>query len=76
MTQLYIVFKPKNKESLHQIFSNIQNCVIEIKSSMTANMLQLNMDITEDLVLMNKSFRNPITMNKIKIDSKDTSTVE
>ena len=41
---------------------------------MTANMLQLNMDKTEVLVLMNKSLRNPITMNKIKIDAIDIST--
>ena len=41
---------------------------------MTANMLRLNMDKTEVLVLKNKSLRNPITMNKIKIDSNDIST--
>ena len=41
---------------------------------MTANMLQLNMDKTEVLELMNKSLRTPITMNKIKIDSIDIST--
>ena len=40
---------------------------------MTANMLQLNMDKTEVLVLMNKSLRNPTTMNKIKIDLIDIS---
>ena len=34
-----------------------------------ANMLQQNMDKTETLVLMNKSLRNPIAINKIKIDS-------
>ena len=67
-------FKPNNAESLPLIISNIQNCVIDIKSWMTANMLQLNMDKTEVLVLMNKSLRNPITMNKIKIDSIDIST--
>ena len=73
-TQLYMAFKPNNAESLPLITSNIQNCVIDIKSWMTANMLQLNMDKTEVLVLMNKSLRNPITMNKIKIDSIDIST--
>ena len=54
--------------------SNIQNCVIDINSWMTANMLQLNMDKTEVKVLMNKSLRNPNTMNKIKIDSINIST--
>ena len=44
------------------------------KSWMTANMLQINMDKMEVLVLMNKSLRNPITINKIKIDSIDIST--
>ena len=73
-TQLYMAFKPNNAESLPLIISNIQNCVIDIKSWMTANMLQLNMDKTEVLVLMNKNLRNPITMNKIKIDSIDIST--
>ena len=50
--------------------------VVFLKKTMkeTANMLQLNMDKTEVLVLMNKSLRNPITMNKIKIDSIDIST--
>ena len=37
-------------------------------------MLQLNMDKTEVLVLMNKSLRNHITINKIKIDSIDISS--
>ena len=73
-TQLYMSFKPNNAESLPLVISNIQNCVIDIKSWMTANMLQLNMDKTEVLVLMNKSLRNLITMNKIKIDSIDIST--
>ena len=69
-----MAFKPNNAESLPLIISNIQNFVIDIKSWMMANMLQLNMDKTEVLVLMNKSLRNPITMNKIKIDSFDIST--
>ena len=73
-TQLYMSFKPNNVESLPLVISNIQNCVIDIKSWMTANMLQLNMDKTEVLVLMNKSLINPTTMNKIKIDSIDIST--
>ena len=74
VTPLYMTFKPNNAESLPLVISNIQNCVIDIKSWMTAKMLQLNMDKTEVLVLMNKSLRNPITMNKIKIDSIDIST--
>ena len=73
-TQLYMSFKPNNAESLPLVISNIQNCVVDIKSWMTANMLQLNMNKTEVLVLMNKSLRNPTTMNKIKIDSIDIST--
>ena len=76
LTQLYMAFKPNNMESLHQMISIIQKLVIDIKSLITANMLQLNMDKTEVLVLMNKSLRNPFTMNEIKIDSIDTSTVE
>ena len=73
-TQLYTAFKPNNAESLPLIISNVQNCVTDIKSWMTANILQLNMDKTEVLVLMNKSLRNPITMNKIKIDSIEISS--
>ena len=72
-TQLYMAFKPNNAESLPLVISNIQNCVIDLKS-WTANMLQLNMDKTGVSVLMNKSLRNPITINKIKIDSIDIST--
>ena len=52
-------------------------CHLYIESGpwMTANMLQLNMDKTDVLiVLMNKSLRNPIAMNKIKMDSIDLST--
>ena len=41
---------------------------------MTANMLQLNIGKTEALVLMNRILRNPITINKIKIDSIYIST--
>ena len=69
-----MAFKPNNAESLPLIISNVQNCVTDIKSWMTASMLQLNMDKTEVLVLMNKSLRNPITMNKIKIDSIEISS--
>ena len=36
MTQLYITFKPNDMGSLHQMFSNIQNRVIDIKPWMTA----------------------------------------
>ena len=75
-TQLCMAFKAKNKESLHQMISNIQNRIIDIKSWVTSNLLQLNIDKTEVLVLMNKILRNPFTMNKIKFDSIDTSTVE
>ena len=73
-THMYMVFKLNNAQSLPLVISNIQNCVIDIKSWMTANMWQLNMDKTEVLVLMNKSLRNPITMNKIKIASIVIST--
>ena len=73
-TQLYMALKPNNAESLPLIISTIQNFVTDIKSWMMANMLQLNMDKTEVLMLMNKSLRNPITMNKIKIDSINIST--
>ena len=38
--QLYMAFKPNNVESLPLVISNIQNCVIDIKSWMTANMVQ------------------------------------
>ena len=69
-----MVFKLNNAQSLPLVISNIQNCVIDIKSCTTANMWQLNMDKTEVLVLMNKSLRNPITMNKIKITSIVIST--
>ena len=41
---------------------------------MMANMLELNMDKTEVSVLMNKSLRNPISINKTKIDPNDIST--
>ena len=72
-TQLYMAFEPNNAESLPLIISNIQNCVIDIKSWMTAGMLQLNMDKTEVPVLMNKGLRNSITINKVKIESIDVS---
>ena len=40
---------------------------------MTANMLERNMDKKEGLVPMNESLRNPIIINKIKIDPIDIS---
>ena len=73
-TQVYMEFKPNNAETLPLGISSIQNGVIDIKSWMTANMLQLNMYKTDISVLMNKSLRNLITINKIKIDSIDIST--
>ena len=73
-THLYIAFKLNNADTVPLIISNIQNCVINIKSWVTTNMLQINMDKTGVLVLMNKSPRNPTTINKIKIDSVAIST--
>ena len=63
-----MTFKPKEAESLTLIMSNTQNCVIGIKSWMMASMYN------QVLVLMNINIRNPITINKIKIDSIDIST--
>ena len=56
------------------MISNIQNRVIDIKSWMTANMLQLNMEQLnmEVLVLMNKASEIILPW---KIESVDTSTV-
>ena len=54
-TQLYMTFKPNYAESLPLVISNIQNGVIDIKSWMTADMLQLNMDKTEVLELLKKA---------------------
>ena len=42
----------------------------------TAKMLQLDLDKTEVLVLMNRSFSNTITINEIKIDSIGMSTAK
>ena len=61
------------RKSLFAVITSTSYCVINIKSWMTANILQLNMDKTEVLVLMNKSLRNPNTISKIKIDSIDIS---
>ena len=61
------IFNPENAESLPLIINNIQKCVIDIKLQMTANMLELNIDKTEVLILMNKSLRNPITIKKSKL---------
>ena len=72
-TQQYMAFKPGNNKSLEFTISSIQNCVIDIKSWMTTNMLQLNMDKTEVLVLMNKRLRNPVTVDNIKIASVSIS---
>ena len=49
---MYMAFKPNTTESLHQIISTIYICVIDINVWVTANMLQLNVDLTEVLVLM------------------------
>ena len=68
-THLYLAFKPNNTKSLYQTIGSIQNCVIDLRSWMAANMIQLNMDKTEILVLMTKSPRNPIIINKIETDS-------
>ena len=64
-------FKPNNAELLHLIISSTQKCINDMKSGMTASMLQLNMDKTKVLVETNKILRNPITISKIQIDSID-----
>ena len=54
-----------NTESIQQIISGIQNSNVDIKFSMTPKLLWTT---TKIFVLMNKSLRNPSTINKVKID--------
>ena len=43
--------KANNTKSVHQIISNIQNCVVDVKSLiMAANMWQMDVDKTKVLI--------------------------
>ena len=71
-----MAFKQNNSESLHLIISDSQKCVIDMKSWMTANMLQLNMKKkpVNHSADEQKPPKNPIAINKFKVDSNDIST--
>jgi hypothetical protein len=53
-TQLYVSFNPKSPQELHDALKNIERCVVEIKSWMEENKLQLNEDKTEVIILGTK----------------------
>ena len=45
--QIYISFEPTDLSAIHAALNKLTNCINEIKSWMTCNMLKLNNDKTE-----------------------------
>ena len=52
-TQLYVAMSPENTQQVDDLF----NCILDIKSFMAEDSLQLNEDKTEVLVICPKSMR-------------------
>ena len=50
-TQIYIIIKPVNQKAIEHSAAQIQTCVLDIQSWMTANMLKLNAEKTEVLIV-------------------------
>lgn len=63
--QLYISFDPSNPSSIQKALATLTQCINEIRSWMTFNMLKLNNDKTEFFIAVsvhNKQFIPPVTL--------------
>ena len=67
-TQLYIAFKPIDNCSKEEAIRRIQNCVADIKSWMTENLLKLNDDKTEILVITSRNLASRVSDINVKFE--------
>ena len=74
-TQLYISFKPGSKASELEAVTALQDCILDIKTWMTADKLKLNDDKTELIVIGTRAQLDKISISELSIDHVKVSAV-
>lgn len=69
--QLYLGFSPKRNENQENAKQQIETCIKEIKTFMTANKLKLNDDKTEFLIIGSSHWLSKVEFDTIIIDQTD-----
>ena len=72
---LYISFKPSSSASELEAVTALQNCILDIKTWMTADKLKLNDDKTELIVIRTRAHLEKISISELRIDHVKVSTV-
>ena len=73
--QLYISFKPGSKASELEAVTALQDCILDIKTWMTADKLKLNDDKTELIVIGTRAQLDKISISELSIDHVKVSAV-
>ena len=66
--QLYIPFKPGSSASELEAVTALQDCIVDIKTWMTADKLKLNDDKTELIVIGTRGQLHRISISQVSID--------
>ena len=73
--QLYISFKPGSKASELEAVTALQDCILDIKTWMTADKLKVNGDKTELIVIGTRAQLDKISISELSIDRVKVSAV-
>ena len=73
--QLCISFKPGSSASELEAVTASQNCILDIKTWMTANKLKLNDDKTELIVIETRAQLDKISISELSIGHVKVSAV-
>ena len=73
--QLYISFKPGSSASELEAVTALQDCILDIKTWMTADKLKLNDDKTELIVIGTRAQLDKISISELSIDHVKVSAV-
>ena len=72
---LYISFKPSSSASELEAVTAFQDCILDIKTWMTADKLKLNDDKTELIVIGTRAQLDKISISELSIDHVKVSAV-
>ena len=73
--QLYMSFKPGSSASELEAATELQDCILYIKTWMTADKLKLNYDKTELIVIGTRAQLDKISISELSIDHVKVSSV-
>ena len=73
--QLYISFKPGSSASELEAVTALQDCILDIKTWMTADKIMLNNDKTELIVIRTRAQLDKTFISELSIDHVNVSAV-